>query len=152
MVGYSFQDDYESDRMSRAIGNELHISPKHSIEICRALKGMEVDKAKTYLEDVIALQKAVPFRRHTGSVGHRKGKMGPGKYPQKAAKHILKVLMDAENNAEYGGLDVTNLFIRHIAAHRGRIIPGSISRARGRQTDFVTETVHVEVILEEKEE
>ncbi|HNZ05497.1 MAG TPA: uL22 family ribosomal protein, partial [Methanothrix soehngenii] len=39
---------------------ELHISPKHAREICRTLRGMRANRARDYLEDVIALKRAVP--------------------------------------------------------------------------------------------
>ena len=38
---------------------ELRISPKHAREICNSLRGMKVKAAKSYLEDVIALKRAV---------------------------------------------------------------------------------------------
>ena len=46
MNRYSFQGEYESDRMARSMARELHISPKHSIEICNKLRGMMVKDAK----------------------------------------------------------------------------------------------------------
>ena len=76
------------------MAKSLKISPKHSVEICSAIRGMEVEKAKTYLKDVIAMKKSIPFKRHNKKVGHRKGQEGwpSGRYPVKAADWILENL------------------------------------------------------------
>ncbi len=151
MVGYSRSVDPEHS--SQAIGRELRISHKHSVEICRLLKGKDIEDAKKYLEKVINLEAAVPFRRYKRCVGHRKGKgFGPGRFPQKAAKAILSVLEAAESNAEYKGLDPENMLVLHISANRGRVFEGWKPRARGRSTPWNAETTNVEVILKEMEE
>ena len=85
---YSIESD--PDISARAQALEVNISPKHSVEICREIRGMELQKAKDYLQEVIELRRPIPFKRHTGKVSHRKGKgFGPGRYPQKAASKIL---------------------------------------------------------------
>jgi large subunit ribosomal protein L22 len=147
---YSVESDPET--MARAQAIELDVSPKHSMEICRELRGMELQKAKQYLQDVIDLKRPVPFKRFNRCVGHRKGKgFGPGRYPQKAAKNILKLLNDCESNAEYSGLNTDALWIRHLVAHRGRVYRGMMPRAHGRATDWDNYTVNIEIILEERE-
>jgi large subunit ribosomal protein L22 len=152
MVGYSYQVK-EGDPIAKAIGREIHISPKHSVELCRALRGKKLEDAKDILEDVIEKKHPIPFKKHNRGVGHRKGKgFGPGRYPVRAAKAIMKVLEAAESNAEYSGLDTEALLIKHIAANRGRVISGWMPRAHGRNTAKDTETVNIEVILEEVEE
>jgi large subunit ribosomal protein L22 len=85
------------------MGMELHISPKHAREICRTLRGMRANLARTYLEDVIALKRAIPFKRYRRNVAHRHGLVGwdAGRYPEKAAKAVLNVLDNALANAEY---------------------------------------------------
>jgi len=143
--------EFDPDTTARAQAIEVDVSPKHSIEICRELKGMELQKAKDYLQEVIDLKRAVPFKRFHRLVAHRKGKgFGPGRYPQKAARAILKLLEDCEANAEYSGMDTESLKIKHIAAHRGRVYRGSMPRAHGRATDWDTYTVNFEIIVEEK--
>ena len=44
MVGYSYQVK-EGDPIAKAIGREIHISPKHSVEICRVLRGKKLEDA-----------------------------------------------------------------------------------------------------------
>jgi large subunit ribosomal protein L22 len=146
MVGYTVEIDPETS--ARAIGRELPISPKHSIVICRHIKGWPLERAKTFLEDVIEKKAAVPDTRY-GSSGHRRGKVGPGRYPEKAARQILKVLEGAESNAEYKGLVTDEMYIAHSAASRGKAWEGRFPRARGRATPKIRETVNVEIILKE---
>ena len=83
-IGYSSKADPENT--AKAIGRELSISPKASVEVCREIRGMMVEDAARYLEDVIALKKPIRYQRYNGQVGHRKGKkFGAGRYPQKVA-------------------------------------------------------------------
>jgi large subunit ribosomal protein L22 len=147
MVDYSMVCD--PDVSARAIAYELHVSPKHAVEICREIRGKDAPEAKDYLEDVVNLRKPVPFKRYKRKVGHRSGIKGwdAGRYPKKAASEILRLIESAEKNAEYKGLDPEELMIAHIAAHRGRKIRGIMPRAFGRATAKDTETATIEVIL-----
>lgn len=146
-----YSTTFDKSSSSMAMGMELHISPKHALEICRAIKGMRVEKAKAYLIDVIALKRAVPFKRHNKKVGHRRGLRGwdAGRFPQKAAGEVLSVLINAASNAEYKGLDPDDMKIAHIATKKGRTIRGWMPRAMGRATPKNTETVSIEMILAE---
>jgi large subunit ribosomal protein L22 len=146
-INYSVKADPENS--SKAMGSELHISPKKSREVCCKIKGMKVSQARKYLEEVIILKQAVPFKRHHEGTGHRKGPMAAGRYPISASKEILKVLKNAESNAEYKGLEPANMYIMHVAIQRGRVIHGFMPRARGRATPKDTETVNIEMILSE---
>jgi large subunit ribosomal protein L22 len=150
-IGYSFKPDNE-EKTAKAIGGELRISPKWAVEICREIRGKNLQDAKDFLEDVINMKRPVPLKRHKKGVAHRRGltKAYAGRYPVKAAKKILKVLESAEANAEYKGLDTEKLYIRHIAAQRGRIIRGIIPRAFGRASPHNTLTSNIEVVLEER--
>ncbi|MDD3492724.1 MAG: 50S ribosomal protein L22 [Candidatus Thermoplasmatota archaeon] len=147
-MGYSATKDAE--RSARAYGHELHISPKHSRNIIKALKGLTIPQARQLLEDVVALKRPIPFKMHNDDVSHRRG-MGPGAYPQKASRHILAVLKNAENNAEYKGLDTESMVIVHAAAYRGRKIRGFRPRAFGRSSPKNEQTTNIELIVEEKE-
>ena len=146
-----YATDVDPDKTAKAYGFELHCSPKDSRNIARAIRGMTLESAKKYLEEVIALKRAVPAVYHNKKVSHRKGKMGPGSYPRKAARYILKILENAENNAEYKGFDVENMRIVHVSAYRGRVTPGIMPRAYGRATDKDRSTTNIEIIIEEVE-
>jgi len=145
-----YSADINSEKMARAYGYELRCSPKHSMNIARAIKGMKVPDAKKYLQEVIELKRPVPFFTHRKKMAHRKG-MGSGCYPQKAARHILKILENAENNAEYKGLDPESMIITHISAYKGRELRGIMPRAYGRATRKNEQTTNIEIILQEVE-
>lgn len=151
MAGYTQEPDPE--RTSKAIGLELPISPKKSVEICRELRGMNVEDAKRYLEEVIEMKRPVPYKRHVKGTAHKRGKkMAAGGYPQKAAQAILNVIESAQHNAEYKGMNFEDMKIETIAAHRGRVYWKFKPRAHGRATPHNQETTNVEVILRVLEE
>ena len=148
MRKYSTEKD--SEKSAKAYGHELHCSPKDSMNLAYALRGMKLENAKKYLEEVIALKRALPAVYHKKKVHHQKG-MGPGSFPKKAAAYMLKILKNAENNAEYKGYDTENMTITHISAYRGREIHAMMPRAHGNSTDKNEQTTNVEIILEEAE-
>jgi large subunit ribosomal protein L22 len=148
-IKYAFHGD--KGKTANATGRSLKISPKHAVEICNSIRGMQLENSKDYLEDVIQMKEPVPFKRHNKKVGHRRGleKWPSGRYPVKAAQQILSVLQNAEANAEYQGLDTENLKIMHISSHRGFVIRGWTPRAFGRASPFNTQTTHVQIVLGE---
>jgi ribosomal protein L22(archaeal)/L17(eukaryotic/archaeal) len=146
-LNYSVSADPETS--SRATASELHISFKKTREICHHIKGMKLPQAQSFLTDVVALKKAVPFKRHTEGSGHKKGPMANGKYPVNASIEVLKILKNAESNAEYKGLEPSRMYVSSIRADRGRVIRGFFPRARGRASPKNTTTVNIEVILSE---
>jgi large subunit ribosomal protein L22 len=146
-LNYSIEPDPE--KTSKAIGKELHISRKHAHEISSAIKGMKVNDAREFLEEVVELKRAVPFRRYKRNIPHRKG-MCTGRYPQKAAKEFLRVLENVESNATYKGLDPETMRLKHIVTKTGHTFRGAFPRAQGRATPKNHETVSVEMILEEQ--
>jgi large subunit ribosomal protein L22 len=89
MPKYSTQKDPE--KSARAYGYELHCSQKDSMNLAHALKGMTIEEARKYLEEVVALKRAVPALYHKKKRLHQRG-IGPGSFPEKAARYMLKVL------------------------------------------------------------
>ena len=142
----------DADKTALGSAREIRISPKAAREICNELRGLRLEAAKNYLEEVIAMRQAVPYRRHDKKVGHRKGlhKADTGRYPVKASKEILRALQNAENNADYKGLDLDRLRVTHISAYPGRKLKRYIERARGRSSAYHEQLVHVEVVLTEE--
>jgi len=140
----------DPEKSAKAYGYELHCSPKDSVNLAYVLKNMKTEEAKKYLEEIIEMKRPLPAVFHKRKRAHQKG-IGPGSYPQKAAKYMLKVLKNAENNAEYKGFDVENMKIGHITTYQGRTIKGFMPRAHGRTTDKNKTTTNIEIILEEAE-
>ena len=143
MKGYTFRN-YNQDHMARAIGMDLPISFKQSVEICRFIREKEIAMAKKLLQDVADKKTAVPFRRYDHDLSHKK-KVGPARYPEKASKEFIKLIESVEANAQFKGLNTSNLTITHVSAHKsGKALHfGRKSRRRMKRTN-------VEIIVEER--
>ena len=138
-IKYAFQDEKED--MAKAYGNNLGISTKVSIEIANHLRGRSTAKAKKILENVLQKKEAIPFKRFTDGVGHKTG-IGPGRYPQKASKEFLKLIKQAEANAQAKGLG-EELKIIHLAANKA-----AKQMKQGRK-EF--KRTHLQIIVQEQE-
>ena len=161
----------QGSRLSTARSVRVDMHVKHCFEVCRADKGMRAGQAISYLNEVLKIDsdradirkkaRAIPYRLGSGNkrkkrsgpsmVGHRKGGMGPGRYPVKASREIIKLIESAMSNAshQYEDINPEEMEITHIAAHRGRIRKGWIPRARGRATPKNHYQVNLEVFLED---
>ncbi|MCL2509671.1 MAG: 50S ribosomal protein L22 [Methanomassiliicoccaceae archaeon] len=146
--GYTTVSD--PDISAKALAKDQPVSPKFAREVAGVIRGMKVERAVATLEEVIALERAVPLKRYKKRVSHKKG-TGPGRYPVKASKAILAVVKSAMSNAEYKGLDASNMAISTITIARGQVTPGHMPRAHGRATQWDQETANIEVIIEEVE-
>ena len=152
MARIDYSTKISGDNIAKAKANELNMSPKHSIEIATFIRHQRVNDAIAYLNDVIGLKKAIPFRRFNRNVAHKRGLPGnwdAGRYPVKASKAYIRVLESVKKNAEYIGLDAENLEIIHVSANRGRAQKSFFPRAMGRATPKVRETVNIEVVVRE---
>jgi len=151
--GYSITD-LDPEVTVKASGRELRVSPKAAREVCAAIKGMTLDEAKEFLEQVIAKRKPVPFRRYKKKIPHRRDIQGfyAGRYPVKAARMILEILESAEANAIYKGLDLERLKIIHASAYPGTKLKRFIPRAFGRSSPRFETLCHIEIVLEQMRE
>ena len=146
---YAFQN-YDKTRHVRAALREKAISHKHAREIAVAIKGMSIESARSYLQSVINLERAIPFRRYNKEVGHKTdtGVMA-GRYPRKASAEFVKLLDNLESNAEYRGMDLDRLKIINATVHKGRKIERFTPRAMGRATPKIDILTHVELVAQE---
>ena len=153
MTGYSYSyEHFDKTRQVRAAIREKSISHKHAREIAIALRGMSIERTRVFLEDVIARKIAVPFRRHNNEVAHRsniKDGFFAGRFPQKTAKEILKLLDNLESNAEYKGMDLERLRIVSAVVHKGTKLERFTPRAMGRTSPKFDTLVHVELVAQE---
>ena len=140
---------------ARAVNVDVH--HKHCYQIAKFLRGMNCVDAIEYLEKVIEQKKAIPYTRRSRKgkggntmAGHRKGKMGPGKYPNKASMVFIKLINSAMENARqrYDTLDAEDMVITHCAAHRGQVHSGWKPRAQGRATPKNHYQINLEIFLE----
>jgi len=134
-----------NEHRARAVGLLLPISTKQSVEICKFIRGKKVQKAIEMLNAVVDMKKPVPFNQFTNGAGHKHG-IGPGKYPVKACREILKLVKLVEANAQHKGLNTSGLEIIHICAKKG-----PKSWHYGRQSRIAMKRTHVEIVVEEKE-
>jgi large subunit ribosomal protein L22 len=131
---------------------EKSISHKHSREIAVAIKGMSIEKAREFLENVVSKKVAVPYRRYHNEVAHRtniRDGFGAGRFPQKAANEFLRLLDNLESNAEYKGMDLDRLRIISAVVHKGTKLKRFTPRAMGRSSPKVDTLVHVEIVAQE---
>ncbi|HLG24240.1 MAG TPA: 50S ribosomal protein L22 [Candidatus Nanoarchaeia archaeon] len=143
MKGYTFQG-YKKENMARVQGTALPISTKQSVEICNFIKNKNVAKAKQLLLGVIDKKVAVPFNRYNWDLGHKTG-IGPGRYPEKASEHFIQMIESVEANAQFKGLNTSNLVIVHASAH----LAGK-SWHYGRKSRRKMKRTNLEIVVEEK--
>ena len=157
MVKYSAEP--KSDvKSSKSRASNLRVHFKHCREVSHAIKGMTLEKAKKFLEDVLEYKQAVPFTKFTGGCGrHAQGKLrkAPGdkcKWPQKATKAVLDLLRNAEANAEVKGLDTELMYVSHAQANRAMKQRRRTYRAHGRIGPYMSSPAHIELILAQRSE
>ena len=83
--------------------NNLPLSTKQSIAICKFIKKKKIPDAIRDLEEVIALKKPVTMK---GEIPHRRGKgMMSGRFPKRAAQRFIILLKSLSSNADTNELE-----------------------------------------------
>jgi len=134
--------EIKPEHVAKASLQNIDISTKQSVEISRNLRYRSTTYAKQLLEQVVAMKKAIPYRRFIHDIGHRAG-MSTGRYPQKAAKHFLRLVKSVEANAQAKGLNIASLKITKILANKASIPQTGNRWHRG------TKRTHVEIEVQE---
>ena len=129
---------------AKAVGRDLPISKKHSYEVCKFIRRRKLSRAKELMQEVIAGKKAVPYSRFNRDLGHKKSTQGPGRYPIKTCKEILKILESVEANAQFKGMNTSNLVIAHLSAQEA-----SRPWRYGRQRRRKMKRTHIEIMVKE---
>jgi large subunit ribosomal protein L22 len=153
-MGISYSVDADPATTAKAMLRERQMSFKHSKALAREIKGKTAGEAVEYLEAVIAEEQSVPFRQHNSGVGHRNDIDGwdAGRYPRKASEAFLDLLENGIGNADHQGFDGESMEVMHVAAHKVGETQGRKPRAMGRASQWNTDEVDVELVLEEQEE
>ncbi len=103
MKGYSIEFDTKACASARLEG--VDASYKDLSEVCGRIRRMKSAWALTFLEKAAAMEIPVLYRTHNTKLGHRRELGGKqGRYPQKAAGIVLKVLESAIANGMAKGL------------------------------------------------
>tara|TARA_Y100000310_G_scaffold337255_1_gene423871 strand:- start:210 stop:776 length:567 start_codon:yes stop_codon:yes gene_type:complete len=123
---YTFKPEQEH---AKAYGDNLGVSTKNSIIICRAINNKKLTVARRLLEDVISEKRSLK-----------------GKYYTNATTAILELLGSCEKNAEFMGLEMDKLFVHAGATH------GVNRRRRRRKSGYGTamKLTNVEIMLIQK--
>lgn len=139
--------EHNAQHTALAQGTNLAVSWKFSFEVARFIRGKDLETAKKLMQGVTVLDVAVPFRRYDFDLAHKRGGIGPGRFPVKAAKAILEVLESAEMNAINKGLDQKKLYVQSIVTNKGTTVAhgGRLGGRRAKRT-------HIAIVLAEREE
>ncbi|CAE7942922.1 RPL17, partial [Symbiodinium sp. KB8] len=103
MVRYGREPENPA-KAAKSRGAYLRVHFKQCREVGAAINGMGLSAAQRYLQDVLDHKRAVPFLRFTGGIGrHAQAKLMkvPGSkvaWPEKASRHFLDLLNNAEAN------------------------------------------------------
>ncbi len=132
--------EIKKPKKSEAVVNakDVPISTKHSIAVCKFIKGKKIDDAIKELEQVVAMKKSVPMK---GEIPHRKGKgVMSGRFPAKTAKNFIVFLKSLSGNATYNSVE--NPVIVEAVANMGSRPYGRFGRVRKKRT-------HIKIIAKE---
>ncbi|KAJ3811865.1 60S ribosomal protein L17/L23 [Lentinula aff. lateritia] len=157
MVRYAAADHATNpEKTSRARGEYLRTHFKNMREVAAALTGLKLTKAYTYLTDVTEHKQVIPFRRFAGGVGRasqaKQFGTTQGRWPAKSVKFIVRLLKNAESNADAKNIDVEDLYIKNIVVQQAPKTRRRTYRAHGRINPYQGHPCHVEIILAASEE
>jgi large subunit ribosomal protein L17e len=86
---------------------------------------MKLTKAYSYLGDVQEHKKVIPFRRFNGGVGRasqaKEFGATQGRWPEKSVKFLLRLLKNAESNADAKSLELEDLVVRNIVVQQAPV-------------------------------
>jgi large subunit ribosomal protein L17e len=114
---------------------------------------MRLTRAKRYLAKVLHHQEAIPFKRFRGGPGrHAQAKQfqtSQCRWPTKSVLAVLKLLKNAEANANTKKLDTKKLIVTHTQVNRAQKIRRRTFRAHGRINPYMSSPSHLEIVLTE---
>ncbi|OYT43130.1 MAG: hypothetical protein B6U88_01855 [Candidatus Aenigmarchaeota archaeon ex4484_56] len=118
-------------RVAKASSHNLRISVKNAKIVCKQIRGLDIYKAKKFLEDILNKRRSIN-----------------GRYYTKTTKEILRILKSAEKNAEFKNLELENTYIAYIAPSDGV----HMYRLRHKRTiGRKLKTAHLGIVLKERE-
>ncbi|CAE6471395.1 hypothetical protein ACGC1H_005393 [Rhizoctonia solani] len=144
------------EKTARARGEYLRTHFKNMREVAAALTGLKLTKAYTYLENVKEHKQVIPFRRFAGGIGRasqaKEFGTTKGRWPAKSVRFILRLLKNAESNADAKNLELEELIIKNIVVQQAPKTRRRTYRAHGRINPYQGHPCHVEIILAASEE
>jgi ribosomal protein L22 len=116
-------------KIATAKATDARISVKHSIVLCKEIKGIRLESGKKFLQELLDQKKSLA-----------------GKYHPTAAKKLIEILSSAEANAKIKNMNTDKLFIKTARANQGYAFyrPRSRYKLRGRRVKATHITIEVE--------
>ncbi len=146
MKGYSSE---VPENCARARIEGVNASYKDLSEVCGRIRNKKTEWAVPFLEKASEGEVPILFRRHNKNLGHRRELGGrQGRYPEKAARIVLKALQSAISNGRNLGLGETYTVLA-ASANKKEIYPRMAPK--GRQARSFLETSRVEIVLKGSE-
>lgn len=150
-------DITNTDRTVKSCMTNAQVSFKKTRETCNTLRGRFVEDAINYLENVIMKLECVPMRRYNRGCGNTaqakffmngKWPATKGRWPQKSAQYVIKLLKNIKNNALNKGINVDDLVIAMVSVTKAPKVYGRCFRAHGRVNSFNKSPCHIQVVAE----
>ncbi|GFZ50634.1 60S ribosomal protein L17, partial [Saitozyma sp. JCM 24511] len=139
------------EKFAKARGEYVRTHFKNMREVAAAVSGMPLSKAYTYLGDVQEHKQIIPFRRFAGGIGRasqaKQFKTTKGRWPVKSVQFLLRLLKNAESNADSKDLAVDELVIKNIVVNQAPKTRRRTYRAHGRINPYQGHPCHIEIFL-----
>ncbi|KAG8981597.1 hypothetical protein FRB94_008367 [Tulasnella sp. JGI-2019a] len=139
------------ERTAIARQDSVRTSFKNMREVAAALTGMKLKKAYEYLAAVQEHKRCIPFRVFNGGVGRtgqaNEFKTSQGRWPEKSCKFIIRLLKNAESNADAKSMELDELLIKNISVQQAQKNHRRTYRAHGRINPLNGHPCHIEIIL-----
>jgi large subunit ribosomal protein L17e len=142
-------------KSASARGSYLRVHFKNTCETANAIKGMNINKAVAYLNDVTEHKQCIPFTRFNGGIGRtaqaKQHGRTMGRWPVKSVKVLLGLLENVKNNAATKSLNLDSLIVSHIQVNQAPKQRRRTYRAHGRINPYMSNPCHIELIVTEKD-
>ena len=127
MSNYSYNLDRQDVVFAKLY--DINVSYKSLNAVCNAIRYRNVNDAMRVLDQVISMEMPILYKRYSKKIGARSELGGrKGRYPQKAAKEVKKVLANAVANAGNKGLNGESMFVVHASSNKTLIVRRNPSR------------------------
>lgn len=141
-------------KTAKAQVSDLRAHFKNTFETANVVNGMPLRKAQQFYRQVLAKTRCIPFRRYNGKIGRTgQGKewgVTKGRWPRKSVAAMLKLLSNAEANAQAKGLDPKKMVIKHMQVDQAPRMRRRTFRAHGRIGPYMCSPCHVQMFMVEK--
>jgi large subunit ribosomal protein L17e len=163
---YSYHpgDNVLPHEQAKSSGKDVKSHYKQTSEVGRAIKGLKLKKAQTYLERVINKKDVIPYMVHKGGKGRhpmaKLHKTGGSGFPLKASQEMLKLLKNAEENFAFAyknehpndseGLEKAKekLVLKHVQVNRAARTRRRTFRAHGRIGAYMKSPCHIQLVAQ----